>query len=100
MILLSANFKVTFLTDDTVRVEATIKDFSGALTNPTSNTVIVSDPAGTIMGTLSAVSAGTGLFTADYVVPAGGTAGVWSCSWKALFGAYPVREKIGFQVGR
>ncbi len=96
---MSTNLRITYLRDDTIRVQAVIKDFDSVLIDPDSNTVIVYDPVGTNMGTIPASKAGTGTYTADYAIPADGTAGVWRLSWKALNGTWPARESINFLVG-
>ncbi len=95
---MSSNLQITYVRDDTVRVQAIIKDLDGDLTDPTSNTIIVYDPSGTNMGTVSASRGGTGTYTADYIIPAAGTAGVWKISWKTLAGTWPARETIDFLV--
>ena len=92
------NMEVTWLTDDTVRVQAVIKDFDGTLLDPTSNEVIVYAPSGANMGTLSATQRGSGTYSADYVIPVASVSGVWKISWKALSGTFPAREVIDFIV--
>ena len=96
---MSTNLRITYLRDDTVRVQAIIKDFDGALYDPDENIVVVYDPVGTNMGSLTAAAAGSGTYTADYIIPGAGTAGMWKISWKALSGSYPARETIYFLVG-
>jgi hypothetical protein len=89
---------ITWVTDDTVRVENVITDFDDSLLDPDSNTVVFYDPFGANMGTVSAVKVGAGTYYADYAIPAAGTVGTWRCSWKALVGTYPARESLTFQV--
>lgn len=94
----SKNLNITWLRDDTIRVECVCKNFAGALYDPDSHVVIMYDPSGTNMGTLSTSKTGTGTYTADYSIPAAGTAGNWKVSWKALSGTVPAREIIYFKV--
>ncbi len=98
-IINSLNTQITFLRDDTIRIQAVLRDFDGNLFDPDTNTVVVYDPMGTNMGTKSVTRVGAGTYYADYSIPSGGTAGVWTCDWKALAGSFPTREKIGFFVG-
>lgn len=88
--------KITWLTDDTIRVEAVFKDFDGTLFTPDSHSIIFTDSAGSARGTVTAPTlVGTGTARTDYITPAAGPKGVWKVSWKALSGSYPVRE-IGY----
>jgi len=95
---MSQNLKITYLTDDTVRIQATITDFDGTLLDPDSDVVVIYDPAGTNMGTIDTSNVGTGTYTADYSVPSSGTAGFWKVSWKVLSGTWPAREIAYFHV--
>ncbi len=95
---MSQNIQITYLTDDTVRIRAIITDFDGSLLDPTSDVVVIYDPAGTNMGTVTTSKVGTGTYTADYSVPASGTAGDWKVSWKILSGTRPAREIAYFHV--
>jgi len=96
---MSQNLEITYLTDDTVRIQATITDFDGALLDPTSDTVVIYDPSGTNMGTYTTTQVGTGTYRVDYGIPSSGTAGFWKVSWKILSGTYPAREIAYFHVG-
>jgi uncharacterized protein YfaS (alpha-2-macroglobulin family) len=96
---MSQNLKITWIRDDTVRVQAVLTDFDGTLLTPTSDAVVFYDPVGTNMGTVTTAQAGTGTYTADYSIPSGGTAGIWKVSWKILSGTWPSREVIHFHVG-
>ncbi len=94
------NMTVTWLRDDTIRVTAEILDYDSNAIVPDSNTVVVYDPFGTVMGTLSvSTNGGSNLFKADYIIPAAGTIGEWKVSWKSMFGTYPAREAVYFMVG-
>ena len=95
---MSQNLKITWIRDDTIRVQAVITDFDGSLLDSTSDAIVVYDPVGTNMGTVTSAHAGTGTYTADYSVPSGGTAGIWKVSWKILAGTWPSRETVNFHV--
>jgi uncharacterized protein YfaS (alpha-2-macroglobulin family) len=96
--------EITWLTDDTVRVSAVIRDFpevgetEGDLLDPTSNTVIFYDPDGVAQGTPTAGSVGQGTYNADFIIPSDALTGQWKVSWKCLFGSYPAREILYFEV--
>jgi len=96
---MSMNMQVTWLTDDTARIQAITKDFDENLYDPSSHEVKIYDPTGLARGTISSVgSLGTGTYYYDYPVPSAGPAGVWKVSWKVLSGTYPAREIINFMV--
>jgi len=102
---LSMSMKITWLIDDTIRVQATCYDFDAALFDPDSHQIIVTNPAGSAMGTYTQGSTGfgtvgTGTFRYDYVIPSDGVAGIWKVSWKALSGTYPAREIANFMVAK
>ena len=66
---MSQNLKITWIRDNTIRVQAVITNFNGSLLNSTSNAIVVYDPVGTNMGTVTSAHAGTGTYTANYSVP-------------------------------
>jgi uncharacterized protein YfaS (alpha-2-macroglobulin family) len=91
--------KITWVTDDTVRVEAVITDFDGTLLTPTSHSIIFYNPSGSAVGTTTTpTNDGTGTYRYDYVIGTAAPKGIWKISWKILSGTYPARETINFNV--
>jgi len=95
---MSVNMEITYLTDDTVRIQYISYDFDGSLMTPTSDELVIYDPSGTNMGTHTTTNDGTGTYRADYYIPSDGTAGQWKVSCKVLSGTWPAREIGYFQV--
>ena len=97
----SLNLKLTWLTDDTVRIQTLTYDFDEALFEPTTHVVKIYDPTGSLRGSIvppNIGTTGTGTYYYDYVIPSDAPAGVWKTSWKVLSGTYPAREIIHFKV--
>jgi len=102
------NMKITWLTDDTIRVCATFYDYDGTtLVNPPTQQLIYYDPTGLARGTAShgtmnPGSISLGYWCNDFAIPAAGPIGDWKLSWRITYvaggGTFPVREVVFFKV--
>ena len=96
---MTTDMEITWLTDDTIRVQAVLKDFDGSLLTPSSQEVIIYNPLGVAQGTFGSPTLdGTGTYRIDYGIQSDGQKGNWKVSWKALAGTYPAREVKYFEV--
>ena len=96
---MSENLTLIWLQDDTIRIQATIRDFDDTLVDPDSHQIIIYNPLAVAMGTYTGPSrVSLGIFTQDYAIPSAGPSGDWKISWRATFGAFNSREIGYFKV--
>jgi hypothetical protein len=96
---MTRNMRVTWLTDDSIRVQAVTTDFDGDLYEPDNHLIVITDPLGSVRGSITSVdTVGTGTYKVDYCIPEDAEIGSWKISWKALVGTVPAREIAYFEV--
>mgnify|MGYP000055858391 FL=1 len=90
---------MTVYRGETVRIKATIKDFSGNLFDPDSQEIKIYDPSNTLKETnTSPTKESVGVYYIDYNIPSDSNTGVWYVEWKVVKSDKTGKERYYFEV--
>lgn len=90
---------VSYYQGETVIISAEIKDASGNLTDPSTITCTIFDPAGSIDASGNMTQDSSGNYHYDDNLAEDAITGIWLAEIDAVIGTRTVTEKIQFVVG-
>lgn len=99
IVTLAISGSYPYYLNSTIRIVATVTNFTGSLVNATGSRVLFYNSTSNLQATFTnATYVSLGVYYVYYTLPLSGKAGQWYVDWTAYVNGYPGRAKLQFNV--